>query len=158
MSSISSDIAQLILDMMEETGHAEIQRNLLAQTLGCVPSQINYVIASRFSPEHGFLVESRRGGGGYVRIRRVSTERGAVLPALVNAIGGHIDDATLRAHISNLYGQEFMSGEAAALMRAAASDSALRELQFGLVRDTVRAAIFKQMLLTLNQQYKANIA
>ena len=149
MSSISSEIAQVILAMLEESGHAEIQRNLLAQYLGCVPSQINYVIASRFSPELGYLVESRRGGGGYIRIRRVRTERGAALPALVNAIGGHIDEATLRAHISNLYGQDLMSGQAAALMRAAAGDSALRALPAGNVRDTVRAAIFKQMLLQL---------
>jgi len=151
MSSISSAIAQVILEMMEGTGHAEIQRNLLAQTLGCVPSQINYVIASRFSPELGYLVESRRGGGGYIRIRRVSTERGAALPALVNAIGGRIDEATLRAHISNLFGQDLISGEAAALIRAAAGDSALRGVPAGPVRDTIRAAIFKQMLLTLNQ-------
>ena len=149
MSSLSSAIAQVILEMMEETGRAEIQRNLLAQSLGCVPSQINYVLASRFSPELGYVVESRRGGGGYIRIRRVNTERGAALPALVNAIGRHIDDATLRAHIANLFSQELISGEAAALLRAAAGDSALRSLPAGPVRDTVRAAVFKQMLLTI---------
>jgi len=152
MPNISSAIAQVILDMLEasETGHAEIQRNLLAQSLGCVPSQINYVIASRFSPELGFIVESRRGGGGYIRIRRVSVERGAALPALVNSIGRQIDEATLRAHISNLYGQKLISGEAAALMRAAAGDPALRGLPAGAVRDMVRAAIFKQCLLAID--------
>ena len=150
MSSISNAIAQMILEMLEETGDAEIQRNLLAQSLGCVPSQINYVIASRFSPELGYLVESRRGGGGYIRIRRVSTERGAVLPALVNAVGRELDDATLRAHISNLYGQNLISGEAAALLRAAAGDAALRALPAGPVRDSVRAQIFKRMLLSLD--------
>jgi len=151
MSKISANIAQVILDMLDEseTGHAEIQRNLLAQSLGCVPSQINYVIASRFSPEMGFVVESRRGGGGYIRIRRVSVERGAALPALVNSIGRQIDEATLRAHIANLYGQDLISGEAAALMRAAAGGAALRGLPAGAVRDSLRAAIFKQMLLAL---------
>ena len=150
MANMSSEIARVILDMLDESGHAEIQRNVLAQHLGCVPSQINYVISSRFSPEMGFIVESRRGGGGYIRIRRVNVERGAALPALVNAIGPRLDDATLRAHISNLRGQDLISAEAAALMRAAASDSALRGLPAGAVRDAVRAAIFKQMLLTLN--------
>ena len=149
MASMSSEIARVILNMLDESGHAEIQRNVLAQHLGCVPSQINYVIASRFSPEMGFIVESRRGGGGYIRIRRVSVERGAALPALVNAIGRQIDEATFRAHIANLYGQDFISAEAAALMRAAAGDSALRGLPAGPVRDAMRAAIFKQMLLTL---------
>lgn len=151
MSSISGEIARLILEMLEETGSAEIQRNLLAQTLGCVPSQINYVIASRFSPELGYIVESRRGGGGYIRISRVQTERGAALPALVSAIGRQIDEATLCAHISNLYGQDLISGEAAAVMRAAAGSAALRDLPAGPARDTARASIFKQMLLTLGK-------
>ena len=149
MPNISSAIAQVILEMLEESGHAEIQRNLLAQNLGCVPSQINYVISSRFSPELGYIVESRRGGGGYIRIRRAKTERGAVLPALVNAVGRQIDEATLRAHISNLYGQDLISKEASALIYAAGGDSALRGLPAGPVRDALRAAIFKQMLLQL---------
>jgi len=151
MSSISSAIAQVILEMMEETGHAEIQRNLLAQKLNCVPSQINYVIASRFSPELGYLVESRRGGGGYIRIRRVRMDRGTAFLALINSIGLALDEATMRAHIANLFGQDLISGEAAALMQSAAGRAALRELPPGRVRDTVRAAIFKQMLLTLHQ-------
>ena len=151
MANISSEIARMILHMLEEseTGHAEIQRNVLAQDLGCVPSQINYVISSRFSPEMGYIVESRRGGGGYIRIRRVSCDRGTVLPALVNAIGPQIDDITMRAHISNLHGQDLISAQAATLMCAAGGDSALRGLSAGAVRDTVRAAIFKQCLLSL---------
>ena len=150
MANISSEIARVIHAMLDDTGHAEIQRNLLAQHLGCVPSQINYVISSRFSPEMGFIVESRRGGGGYIRIRRVNVEHGAALPALVNAIGRQIDDATLRAHISNLHSQDYISAEAASLMRAAAGDSALRGLPAGPARDTMRAAIFKQMLLAIH--------
>ena len=62
--SLSNRIAGLLMDMLESSGTTEIQRNELAQTLGCVPSQINYVIASRFTPEQGYIVESRRGGGG----------------------------------------------------------------------------------------------
>ena len=62
---ISDIVARYIIDMLEENnGDAEIRRNELAETLGCVPSQINYVITSRFTPEHGYIVESRRGGGG----------------------------------------------------------------------------------------------
>ena len=66
---ISDSVANYILQMLnDENGIAEIQRNELANTLGCVPSQINYVITSRFTPEQGYIVESRRGGGGYIRI------------------------------------------------------------------------------------------
>lgn len=68
---ISDSVANYILQMLnDENGIAEIQRNELANTLGCVPSQINYVITSRFTPEQGYIVESRRGGGGYIRIIR----------------------------------------------------------------------------------------
>ena len=65
--SLSSQITGMILEMLGSSGTIEIQRNELAQTIGCVPSQINYVIASRFTPEQGYIVESRRGGGGYIR-------------------------------------------------------------------------------------------
>ena len=68
---ISDSVAQYILDLLnQENGTAEIQRNELANYLGCVPSQINYVLTSRFTPEQGYIVESRRGGGGYIRITR----------------------------------------------------------------------------------------
>ena len=62
--NLSKEIADLILQMLGDEGTAEIRRNDLAEQLGCVPSQINYVLSSRFTPEHGYIVESRRGGGG----------------------------------------------------------------------------------------------
>ena len=69
---LSDEITAYILHMLDQTaGEAELQRNELAEELGCVPSQINYVLTSRFTPEQGYIVESRRGGGGYIRVRRV---------------------------------------------------------------------------------------
>ena len=69
--AISDNVAAYILDLLlNDEVIAEIQRNELAGILGCVPSQINYVITSRFTPEQGYIVESRRGGGGYIRIIR----------------------------------------------------------------------------------------
>jgi transcriptional regulator CtsR len=66
---ISDIIANFILEEISEAeGTAELQRAELAQRFNCVPSQINYVISTRFSPEHGYIVESRRGGNGYIRI------------------------------------------------------------------------------------------
>ena len=77
---MSDLVAQYILEMLEQqNGSAEIQRNELAGNLGCVPSQINYVITSRFTPEQGYMVESRRGGGGYIRISRVKMDKGTAL-------------------------------------------------------------------------------
>jgi len=149
MPNLSSAIAQVILEMLEETGDTEIQRNLLAQSLGCVPSQINYVIASRFPPEHGYIVESRRGGGGCIRIRRVRMDRDTTFLALINALGPALDEATLRAHTANLFGQNLLSGEAAALVQAACCGTAMRGLPTQAA-DQLRASIFKQMLLTLS--------
>jgi transcriptional regulator CtsR len=151
MASMSNAIAQVILEMLEDTGDTEIQRNLLAAQLGCVPSQINYVIASRFPPEQGYIVESRRGGGGYIRIRRVRMGRDATLLALINAIGARIDETTLRAHTFNLHGQHFISDEALVLLLSACGDKALRDLPQGTARDTVRASVLKQLLLALHK-------
>lgn len=74
MSNITSDIEKYIYDLLEEAEDENIislRRKELAEIFGCVPSQINYVLRSRFSPEHGFLIESRRGGQGYIKILRI---------------------------------------------------------------------------------------
>lgn len=144
--SMSNIIANMILEMLSDGGETEIQRNELAQTLGCVPSQINYVISSRFTPEQGYIVESRRGGGGYIRIARVKYDKSAMLMHVVNTVGSSIDEATCRAHIYNLNYQDILSADASRLMLAAIDDRCFREVPTEL-RDKVRAAIFKQMLL-----------
>ncbi len=144
--SMSNIIAEMILEMMQEAGETEIQRNELAQTLGCVPSQINYVISSRFTPEQGYTVESRRGGGGYIRIARIKYDKDAMLMHVVNSIGGAIDEATCRANVYNLNYQKIISAEASRLILSATSDRCLCEVPRP-IRDTVRATIFKQLLL-----------
>ncbi len=146
--SMSNIIAEMILEMMQEAGETEIQRNELAQTLGCVPSQINYVISSRFTPEQGYTVESRRGGGGYIKIARIKYDKGAMLMHVVNSIGTSIDEATCRANVYNLNYQDIVSAEASRLILAATSDRCLSELPRP-IRDKVRASIFKQMLLNV---------
>ncbi|MBO5645957.1 MAG: CtsR family transcriptional regulator, partial [Clostridia bacterium] len=72
---ISDSIADFISELLRREGEVELQRNLLADRFNCVPSQINYVISTRFTPEHGYVVESRRGGGGYIRITRLANPR-----------------------------------------------------------------------------------
>ncbi len=150
--NISNTIAKLIMDMLEADGCAEMQRNELAQTVGCVPSQINYVIASRFTPEQGYIVESRRGGGGYIRITRANhSSPGALVMHVINHIGTEIDEKTARAHIINLANADIIPMQTAKIMLAAVLDSCYRELSVQQ-RDRVRAAVFKQMLLqTINR-------
>ena len=100
---ISDSVANYILDLLnQENGTAEIQRNELASYLGCVPSQINYVLTSRFTPEQGYIVESRRGGGGYIRITRMRLSKSDMIMHIVNSVGDSLDAATARAMTANL--------------------------------------------------------
>lgn len=149
--SLSNQIARMLMEMLEEDGTTEIQRNELAQTLGCVPSQINYVISSRFTPEQGYIVESRRGGGGYIKISRLKLDAPSVIMHTVNYVGDSIDYSTCRAHILNLLQNEIIQTGDARLMLSAISENALRILPPQL-RDAVRASIFKQMLLTADRK------
>ncbi|NMP37065.1 MAG: CtsR family transcriptional regulator [Clostridiales bacterium] len=148
--NISNSITQLIMSMLEGNDYTDIQRNELAESLGCVPSQINYVISSRFTPEQGYTVESRRGGGGYIRIYRAKPDYSAPLMHLVNSVGEAIDENTCRAHLYNLTYQKLLAPETASLIMAATANSSYREVPQEY-RDRLRAAIFKQMLLTVNR-------
>ena len=146
--NISNIIASMISDMLEEDGCTEIQRNELAQKIGCVPSQINYVISSRFTPEHGYIVESRRGGGGYIRITRADFDINSLKMHLVNSIGQSLEESVCRAHIKNLYEREIIDEKTAKIMLSALCGNAYRDIpkEYG---DTVRASIFKQMILNI---------
>ena len=88
-----------------ENGVLEVQRSDLAQRFNCVPSQINYVMSTRFSPERGYIVESRRGGNGYIRITRVQVDRQTLMMHVINSLGGQVDLASVRAILSNLVQQ-----------------------------------------------------
>ena len=93
--NLSKEIANMIIEMLETDGtSAEIRRNDLAERVGCVPSQINYVISSRFTPERGYIVESQRGGGGYIRITRAQYDLSTLKMHLINSIGESVDGKT----------------------------------------------------------------
>ena len=143
---ISDVTAGFINETLREDGTAELQRSELANRFNCVPSQINYVISTRFSPERGYIVESRRGGGGYIRIRRVRMDPKQLVMHTVNAIGDAVDANTATALLSNLLAGGAVSEQEARLMLAATGGAALRPVE-PVQRDTVRAAILKQMLV-----------
>jgi transcriptional regulator CtsR len=146
---LSDSISEIIQQLITETsGIAEIQRNELASKLGCVPSQINYVITSRFTPEQGYIVESRRGGGGYIRITKIKYDYSQMLMHIINNIGTELGPESARMFIANINNNGLISKEAAILISAALSDSAYRDIPHEL-RDRLRAAIFKQMLVNL---------
>ena len=145
---MSDLVAQTILEMLDsQNGNAEIQRNELATTLGCVPSQINYVITSRFTPEQGYVVESRRGGGGYIRITRIKTDDKTMVMHVVNSIGDSLDKMTAEVMLKNLYREQILDRKTANVMAVALSDRALRNAP-QCIRDNLRADIFKNMLIS----------
>lgn len=145
---ISDTIAEFINELLKDETTAEVQRSELASRFNCVPSQINYVISTRFSPERGYIVESRRGGGGYIRIIRVQPDPAQIMMHTLNAVGDGIDLRSASALLSNAVASGAMSQPAARLILAALSDAALRPAP-PEVRDEVRASIMKQMLLRL---------
>ena len=144
---ISDMIAEFIRGELEDAdGVLELQRNDLAQRFHCVPSQINDVMSTRFSPEHGYIVESRRGGGGYIRITRVRVDRPTLLMHFINSIGPEIDTQSALAIVRNLYETEAISQETARLLQIVLSDTALRSVPRS-TRDVLRADLMRQVLI-----------
>ncbi len=143
---MSDIIADMILDMFDDsTSSVQIQRNDLANQLGCVPSQINYVITSRFTPEAGYRIESRRGGGGYILITRADNKDSVIL-GLINSIGDEIDERTARVHINNCSYQKLLDEKTAKMMSAVVLDNNFKGLPQPIA-NTIRANQLKKMLL-----------
>lgn len=146
---ITDLIAGFIQAELEDHGGAlELQRSDLAQRFGCVPSQINYVMSTRFSPERGYIVESRRGGNGYIRITRVRVNRQTMLMHVINSLGDELDLNSARAIVTNLVESEAIDAMSARALLSAVSDSALRAAPQAC-RNTLRADIAKQILIHL---------
>lgn len=146
----SSDlITAFILDMLEKSdGALELQRNELAQQFKVVPSQINYVLSSRFTPEHGYIIESRRGGGGFIRITRVQHNKNAHIMHVVNAIGDSINAFDARLFLRNMIEYGYLDAKTGRLIHAACDDRTLGVLT-PEYRDRVRANILKNTLLSI---------
>ena len=153
MAQLSDSIEHFIKELMREDAHIELRRNELAQHFGCAPSQINYVLATRFSVDHGYIIESRRGGGGYVRIVRMQNGGGSnFLDLLLNRVGNSVDEETANAIISNLFERGMIQKREAALMRAAVSRNALT-LPVS-AKDVLRAAVFRNMLIQVFKDFE----
>lgn len=145
---ISDLITQEIIKMLNESkeNSVEIQRNVFANGIGCAPSQINYVISSRFTPEHGYIIESRRGGGGYIRITRLILDHSSAIMHIVNSIGDSLDPMSARVLIENCLQSEIIDLDKAHIMYAAMSNNVMSNIPTDK-RNMVRAALLKEMLL-----------
>ena len=141
-------IEEFIKDLFnEEESIIEIQRNDLAQHFNCVPSQINYVIETRFKPSQGYYVESKRGGGGHIKIRKINITKSNYFMHIINSIEEYLTSQEVDIFISNFLSYQMITEKEAKLLKVATSDNVLKLMQ--PTRDEIRAKIFKNMLINL---------
>lgn len=144
-----SDIIEAYLKQaLSEQEQVEIRRSEIASRFDCVPSQINYVINTRFTVQQGYLVESKRGGGGYIRIMKVKMlEESDILDRMIDLIGDRIDEKDSLAIVQTLYDEEVLSRRELKLMLVAME----KTLYTGkaTVDNLIRANILKSMLSAL---------
>ena len=151
---LSDTIEQFIKVMLEdEEKEVELKRNELAKYFQCAPSQINYVLSTRFTPDHGYVTESRRGGGGCIRIIRIHRQERDLLNYLVRErIGDSIDHKSAQILLSQLAERETVTLEEAKLMNAALTTQALAVPIPEALKDSIRAKILRSMLLQVAQR------
>jgi len=145
---ISDMIEEFIKELfVEGEDSIEIQRNDLAEHFNCVPSQINYVIATRFKPSQGYYVESKRGGGGHIRIKKVTITKSNYFMHIIASVGEKMTAQEVDIFISNFLSYQMVSEKEAKILKVATSDNVLNVPHEW--RDTLRASIFKNILLNL---------
>lgn len=150
MARLSDIIECMIKQMIEDNnGSAVISRSVLAERVNCVPSQITYVLSTRFTNGQGYLVESRRGGGGQIRIARIQRVSIAdYLMHTINSLGEDLSQQQAEIYLQNFLDYKIVQIKQAQLMKAALSDKALVAVEADK-KAIVRMDIFKNMLISL---------
>ena len=149
--SLSRQIEEYLKRLLETCSSIEIQRGELAGNFKCVPSQINYVLSTRFTPNHGYLVESRRGGGGYLRIVKLSWGKSAStqVEEIYQNLGAYIDQCQAEGILSRLKDEELITAREYLMLKAIINREML-QLQLP-ERDILRARIIQAVLATLSR-------
>lgn len=149
MSNLSDIIEGFIKELMDANNNKaiEIQRNILAQQFDCSPSQINYVLTTRFTNDRGYSVESRRGGGGYIRIFKVRSSIEEELKRILNeSIGDNITLNKSSDLLNALMERRVITENEKAIMQSALNDRAFNVVAYE-DRNKLRADILKEMIL-----------
>lgn len=149
MSSLADEIERYIKQLIEQSTQRTIRlsRSQLAEMFDCVPSQINYVLSTRFNTEKGYLVESRRGGGGYVRIIRLSISDFQDMMDLINSTPDRASQRVGEDLIQRLYEEDILTKREAMLMNAVIQEETLNVSSQD--PDKIRGNIIKGMLATI---------
>ena len=150
--SISDIIEEYLKQILGESSQIEIRRSEIANHFDVVPSQINYVIKTRFTIQHGYLVQSKRGGGGYIRIERVNLlDNVDVLNSLIQAIGDSISEREAYDIVRTLYDEKLLTRREGDLMLVALSKQTLNVNDCN-VEARLRARILISMLNRLRYE------
>ena len=145
---LSDIIEAYIKDLIEDENSVEWKRSELADKFNCVPSQINYVISTRFIPELGFYVESRRGGGGYIKISKSSLPRQDYINDIIEKIDNKMSQSVVDVYLKEFLRYNILDEKIANLIRVALSDKSLAKVNLA-DRDYIRADIFKNLIINL---------
>ena len=144
----SDSIEEYIKQLLAQSGIAEIKRSNLADAFQVVPSQINYVIKTRFTESRGYIVESKRGGGGYIRIARVSfSDQHQMFDNLMGSIGECSSEQVFTDLIQLLFDEKIISEREGNLILATASDEVL-----GKDAPEIRARMLRKILQRLDRK------
>lgn len=151
MANISDIIEQFILKTMGNDESVDISRNELASFFSCAPSQINYVLETRFTIDKGFVKESRRGGGGFIKISKINLDNDEYVSNLIlESVGDELSQKRLSQILDKLKDENIISQKEKEIIFSALSDSSLA-MPF-TIKDNIRAKSFKNVLTTLMKQ------
>lgn len=145
---LSDLIEEYILEFFKEQETVELKRSELANMFNCVPSQINYVISTRFIPELGFYVESRRGGGGYIKICRANLDSSNYVSDIIDKIGQNLSQTTLDVYLNDFVRYNILDEKTANIIKVALSDKSLTKVD-KLNRDMVRSDMLKNIIVNI---------
>ncbi len=146
--NLSDLIENYIMEAIADSEQVELKRSEIAQEFNCVPSQINYVISTRFIPELGFYVESKRGGNGYIKISRINLSKVDFVQDLIYKIGRKMSQSVMEVYLRELLRYNVIDSKNASIISAALSEKSLSQVD-KLKRDSVRADSFKNILVNL---------
>ena len=147
MATVSDIIEEFILSTLEDSDEIDLSRNELAEYFGCAPSQINYVLSTRFNFDRGFVVESRRGGGGFIRLERIRDFDNDYLKHVVERLKNDISYKDTKYLIEDLINKNFLSNEQAKVLLLATSDKALSSPV--KMEGALRANIIRNVLINI---------
>ncbi len=152
--NISDIIEAYLKKILADNEQIEIRRSEIAKLFNCVPSQINYVINTRFTEQRGYVVNSKRGGGGYIRIVKVQfLDDRDFLEALIENVDTQISQADSLAIIQKLYDEQILSQKEGNLILAAMSPQTLA-VNNKQLEEQLRAQILVAVLERLRYEIK----